>query len=312
MPKIRQIKRAFTLIELLVVIAIIAMLLGIVSVGLRQAKITAQNLRQKAVFHGIKVGLELFSKDFDGYPSSKTLPNATAANAVCGAQLLAEALVGRDNRGFDPKTGWYPPNEDPVADPFIYSSTEAQSLNRRKEPYCDLKSSGLYSIYELWKGGAGTSNIYTSALNSPGSPVITDVFTRNSVDGLDDKVGLPILYFKADGTKQFRVDQTQQTVTNPTPAQYSRWIYNFDDNLPVVKLPWLREPLTNTDGLLVHFRNPADLTKNNAQVFYEKITQTADTARNFYKPFNPNGFILISAGWDGVYGTKDDITNFAY
>jgi prepilin-type N-terminal cleavage/methylation domain-containing protein len=310
--KRENLQKAFTLIELLVVIAIIAMLLGIISVGVRQATITAKNLRQKAIFHGIEVGLELFSKDFDGYPSSKTLtsvPNSPAgADAVCGAQHLAEALVGQDNRGFDPKTKWYPPTQDPLADPYIYSSTEAQSLNRRKEQYCDIKRDSLYSIYELWKGGAGTSNIYTSALNSPDSPVITDVFTRNSVDGMDDKVGLPILYFKADSTKQFRVNQTQQTVTNPTSAQYSQWIYNFDDNLPVVTLPRLDgEPDTDFADI-----DNDGVVDNQAQVFYEKITQTADTTRNFYKPFNPNGFILISAGWDGIYGTKDDITNFAY
>jgi hypothetical protein len=28
------------------------------------------------------------------------------------------------------------------------------------------------------------------------------------------------------------------------------------------------------------------------------------------RPYNPKSFILISAGFDGIYGTKDDITNF--
>ena len=30
------------------------------------------------------------------------------------------------------------------------------------------------------------------------------------------------------------------------------------------------------------------------------------------RPHNPNTFLLMSAGWDGVFGTKDDVTNFDY
>ena len=79
-------KSGFTLIELLVVIAIIALLIGMLTVGLRQTKIIATNLRQKAILKGMSTGLELFSKDFEGYPESETL-GSTAQ--ICGAQHLS-------------------------------------------------------------------------------------------------------------------------------------------------------------------------------------------------------------------------------
>lgn len=305
----KQKRGGFTLIELLVVVAIISMLIAILSVGTRKVKIISKGLQQKSEFHAMEVGLELFSSDFNGYPESSVREDGV--DSVTGAQHLAEALLGRDNRGFDPQTGWFPKHDatfkepDPPAD--LYTDTDA-SLARRKGPYSEVKYGKVAMVLDLWTDRT-PSNIYAPLLTATlveRSPMITDVFNRN--DTVSGRAGMPILYFKADSTKRFRVDSSRQTVTNPTEAYYKDWIYNFDDNLPVLQLSWLRD--TTQNGADVHYKDPDDTSKNQAQVFYEQITQQGDASRNFYTPYNASTFILLSAGWDGVYGTKDDIVNF--
>lgn len=308
----------FTLIELLVVVAIISMLVGLLSVGLRKTKILSTGLRQKSVFHSMEIGLELFSKDFEDYPDSKVLPGYAAANQICGSQHLVEALVGRDEAGLEPRTGWYAPNDALYQSSLpssFYDSTAEESRNRRKGPYAELKYVDVFTIYELWQGNNGSSQIYDSqGATTPAlrAPVFTDTFKRITVslpNGNSVRVGMPILYFKANRSapQPFRLDAAgRTTVTNPGVADMQKWTYNFLDNAAVVDLPPLED---SSKAHYVDLQNPS---KTKAQVFYEQITQRSEPDRPFYKPFNANKYLLISAGWDGLYGTKDDITNFEY
>ena len=301
--------RAFTLIELLVVISIIAMLIAILSVGLRKVKIVATNLKQKGEFHGMDISLELFQTDFNFYPDSALIDGGS--NETCGAQRLAEAMEGRDERGFHAKSKWHPDLET-AAGLTLYDIATVDTSKERKPVYFELKHSGLYTPADLWGSGD------TGTLEGDECPVITDVFVRNrvtTVAGDTLKVGSPVLYFKADPTKRFRSDRSNNPVTATIAGkEYLNWIYNFDDNLQILQQNWLREILepTPTAGLDIHYKDPKDAAKDNAQFFYEILTQRQDTTTGFYKPYNKDTFILISAGWDGIFGTKDDLTNFNY
>lgn len=294
---------AFTLLELLVVMAIIAALVSILSVGLRTVKIKATNLRQKGEFHGMEISIELFQNDFDRYPDSSVVEENSTR--VCGAQRLAEAMEGRDERGFHPKSKWHPDLEPSPPDDLYTEDT----LKERKPVYFELKHSGFFTPGQLW-GTGNTGNLYED------SPLITDVFVRNIADdtAIDEKVGSPVLYFKADSTKRFRLDRDRQFIENPEPDDYKNWIYNFDDNIDLLGLTWLRDPGEDTDtGIPPHYPdedNDGVDDEEPDQLFYEIITQRADPDMNFYKSYNKDTFILISAGWDGLYGTKDDLTNF--
>jgi hypothetical protein len=44
-------------------------------------------------------------------------------------------------------------------------------------------------------------------------------------------------------------------------------------------------------------------------IFYNNTWNKKFTAA--VKPYNENTYILLSAGWDGLYGTRDDIFNFS-
>ncbi len=314
-------KKAFTLIELLTVVAIISMLVGLMAIGMRKATITAKNLRQKAELKAMDIGLELFAKAFDGYPFSNQIP-ANGGQVICGGQRMAEALVGRDGYGVEPQTGWYPPNDkayNPLVPADLYNASVQTSLRRRKGPFVEFKYSGVYTIQELWGGSGGTS-IYPSIPNAATdqaytrSPVITDVFNKNQIvmNNESIKVGLPVLYYRANEAKPFRIDAQRALVTNPTLQQAEKWVYNYYDNQQLVNLPVLSDPAL-PDMDFVNPDTPNNMTDaQRAQRFYEIITQTAQPDRDYYKSFNANMFILISAGYDGVYGTKDDITNFNY
>ena len=89
------------------------MLVGILTPGLQSVVRQARNLKQKSILKAMETGLELYAKDFDGYPDSFVLGDSGAAPYICGAHRMAEALVGRDGRGFEPRSKWYAPNQNP-------------------------------------------------------------------------------------------------------------------------------------------------------------------------------------------------------
>ena len=268
----KQAAGGFTLIELLVVVAIIAMLVAIFSVGSKKIRIISFGLQQKSVFHAMTVGLELFSGDFDGYPDSRL--RSAGGEAVTGAQHLAEALLGRDERGFERLTRWEPSQDNATGD--LYSNDPA-SLARRRAPYCEIKYGQVQTIHDLWGQQDG---IYDSGATPAGfqrSPVITDVFAQNDAFA-GGRVGMPILYFKADASKpRFRVDAARQPVINPGEAEYRDWVFNFDDNLPILGLPW-RDPGATWDG---HFPDPDNAGRFPAQMFTSRLPSRPIRIRGF-------------------------------
>lgn len=303
---------AFSLIELLVVIAIIAMLTGVLVPGMKAMNRAAKSLKQKSVFNGYRTGLELFSKDFDDYPDSDVLPPGGSANLICGAQHLAEAMMGIDQKGFDPKSKWYAPDHglDIYASATRGSSAAeiAASDNRRKELYVEQKDDGCYALADIYSGGSIAPVYSPSGFGQARAPVLTDIFKRKRVklttaNGVEVqvKVGSPVLYFKADTT-------TNNFKGTPPLGNYRRFVYNYEDNRAVIELG------TVLDQAVKHRydQNESEMVNGQArdgvQFFYHKIMNPGVDA--YEKAYNPKTFILMSAGPDGVFGTKDDVTNF--
>ena len=298
--------RGFTLIELLVVIGVIAMLIGIMAQGLHAVMRQAKSLKQKAILKSMDTGLELYAKDFGDYPESAMMAASNGSPPyVCGAQHLVEALVGRDGRGFEPKTKWYAPTQDPD----LYTD-DKESLYRRKGPYTELKDTGAYLLTELYD--SPTTDLYSNSnpaepLTPPRAPVFADIFRHRKIRTVDNRtryVGNPIVYYKANAASRFFGDDTEQ-------PDRRMWIYTYDDNREIFALGSVEDPTNIRHRYDPSFTDP-DTGQSGEELFYEAITNPTMATDRFKKPHNAKTFILMSAGWDGVFGTRDDVTNFNY
>lgn len=297
------------MIELLVVIAIIAMLTGLLTPGIKVVNRAAKGLKQKSVFHGYETGLELYRKDFGDYPRSKVKGNAFGSGQiVTGSQHLAEALMGRDLKGYDPDTEWCSATEDPIC-----YTDDPKSLRRRKNHYTDIKDDGAYLLEEVYGAGA-VGNIFSHDGTGRKAPVMTDIFKRKTItllNGQNIKIGTPVLYFKANTT-------TKRFMGAEPMSNHTRWIYNYEHNRDIIELGTIRDQNQKHKFDQSQTVTVPEGTFNGMEYFYQTLmnpqfhTVDSSGAPTGDRPYNPNKFILISAGWDGIFGTKDDITNFDY
>ena len=286
-------KSAFTIVELLTIMSIIVILFSLLVPSLGLARKYAKKVKQKNQFRSISIGLELFRTEEDGYPESTVL--GTAAFTT-GAHHLAEALVGRDLQGFDPVSSW-DAADDATSNPLAYATAPPAealaSLNRRKGPFLQLENIGVFQIEDLY-GNTGT--VYDG--NDPPAPVLTDVYRVKKVSISATKTlkaGAPILYYKADTASNIFKDLAYTT---------DKWIFNSEDNQDLIELGQMM------DQTQMHYFDPAytDGILNGTELFYEAITNLQ--VRNIDRPFNRDSYILLSAGFDGIYGTDDDVFNF--
>ncbi len=299
-------KTGFTIVEILTVMSIIVILITLLVPSLNMAKRYARGVRQQAQFHSIDVALDLFNAGWEGYPPSDAKDEATPPVSYCGAMKLCEALMGKDLLGFHPSsrfrrdgtidgtvaTQLYPKEVD------VGTPAYRDNLKARKGPYLQLENANAYKLKHLyWQGKVGTftGNEY----------VLCDVYNRvvlkpASDDAAGEKIkgksGMPILYYKAN---------TANTLHAATTSPLSDNIYNCLDNEELVKLgfPW-EDTRTSPHPL---YKDPILTTPDWAR-FYESTRDTKITTT--VRPYRADSYILISAGFDGEYGTPDDIFNF--
>lgn len=298
-------KRGFTIVELLTVMSVIIILMGLLLPALNMAKRYAKRVKQKNQFAGINAALEMFNVEQEGYPESSALN--VAPNITTGAHRLTEALIGRDFQGFDTLSSWDAKADE--SDTAIYGTNPtnpvevAESLDRRKGPYLELDQLGAFQIGQLYPGNATVYNGLTTS-----APVITDVYTitRVTIGSKVVKAGTPILYYKANVSSDI-------FDTSPT-ANLADNIYNPEDNDDLVQLGHIKHP-TPTDPLHKHhfdstYTDPAS-GQTGTQIFYEAITNPRIPLIGGYgRPYQQESFILVSAGFDGRFGTRDDVFNF--
>ena len=286
--KMAYAKTGFTIVELLVVMSIIVILLSLLLPSLNLVKRYARVVVQKNLFRNIDSGLQAFEIDFKEYPDSGAT-DATNAQ-YCGAMKLAEAMAGQDGLGFNPNSKFTADDGSSTAALYPrpapskpWPSWYEENLRNRRE-FLEAKDVQICYLNGLY-ASSGWANATKIAL-------LCDVFRSVTNLTTSKRMGMPILYYKADSSKLVHDVNNPDNVGN---------IYNYTDNQELLKLglPWdtgTMPPLYQASGL-------------KGQVFYEKTLDKS--ALPIERPHNKDSYILISAGWDGIYGTRDDVFNFA-
>ena len=295
-------KAGFTIVELLTVMSIIIILMGLLAPAMNTARRYATKISQKNQLHSIDVALEVFRAEFDGYPDSDE--NDAAGASYCGAMKLAEAMMGQDLLGFHPDSRFRSDGTDGGTPPVqLYTPANVTS---RIDTYLPLENAKAHKLKNMYGSGE------TGSFNGE-SFVLCDVYKRvalkpdlsDPLDKVYGRTGMPILYYRAH-TSNIVHDVTQPLMS----------IYNYLDNHKLVGLgmPWNLPPQgpmhklfhdpPGEDGIL----GTAD-DEIEGEKFYIKTRNKEITTMN--RPYRADSFILISDGFDGQYGTGDDVFNFS-
>jgi len=247
-----------------------------------QTQVYAKVIQQKAQFHSIDVGLEVFKSEFGIYPESND--NSVKEDnhdpiPYCGANKLAEAMMGQDGLGFHPDSEFQSNGMDDSGKALYAPETS----DIRKGPYIDPEIANVYRLKDIFEDVGDLDG---------NSLVICDVYEKKRHSG--KKTGMPILYYRA--RTKFSLQDSTDTNANTDD------IYNFQDNTNLLALNspednTTKHPLYDGESDLLDFENI---------IINEQIKKES----GYNRPYRADSYILMSAGPDGLYGTSDDIVNF--
>ncbi|MBA7665885.1 hypothetical protein ES703_73959 [subsurface metagenome] len=273
----RRKRTGFTLVELLAALGIIALMVGLLIPALSMVRNTAKETKQKAQFTAIELALTAFKNDYGDYPGS----DWALVGDYCGAQKLAEALVGWDLLGFHSKSDFRSNGRNDDGE-FIYDANNPIFFDQRRGPYLELATFDAFRLGNISIRNPGL--FFDTRPLAPNTFVLCDVFGEKKImlsNGKTVRAGAPILYYRAN-----------------TSAKTIREIYNAQDNDVLIQI---KRQADNKE-------QPLSRPAGQFQYFYDYIRDPKISARPW--PYKPDSYILISAGVDGIYGTSDDIRNF--
>jgi prepilin-type N-terminal cleavage/methylation domain-containing protein len=305
-------RNGFTIVELLTVMGVIAILISLLVPALALVRDFSKEIQQKAQFHSIEVGLEMYKTEFGGYPPSNDNfdlynPSKNDINDPTpygGANKLAEAMVGLDMLGFHAKSDFRSDGINiryvmSVPDPFaVYHAdiddpgfeTAEENVQARKGPYLDLENANVFEMQDLYSTLGSFRTGVTAPSKIEQSLVLCDEFIAKR--HLGKKTGMPILYYKA---RRMYTQQDSSVIGNDIDDD----IYYYPDNQNLLELG-----MADGSGMK-HVLG--DLTDDHLDfenmILNEQVTSV-------YRPYKADSYILISAGKDAMYGTPDDMFNF--
>lgn len=300
MKKITKKQKAFTVVEIVTVVTIISILVGILLPSITAVKKGVLETKEKAQIATLGLAIQAFKNESGDYPPSDWHNMNGGAQDYCGAQMLAEALLGWDLLGFHPKSSWRSDGRYPngnrlyeLANDSDYTGVAKPNIEERIGPYLDRAEVKVFQLQDY-----NFQNL--SNLEDQEGHVISDVYRYKKItDQTTQKrvvAGLPVLYYKAKPQHK-KIDEN-----NPDTES----IYDYQDNHAFIRT------ISYQDEVVDKIRDDRHKLFD-YQYFYEYIRdpKVGDiNIKRTWQPFKADSYLLISAGYDGEYGTDDDITNF--
>ena len=272
---------AFTLMELLIVIGIIVVLVGILLPTLGKARSQARVAQTQALMANLASDIDAYFLWFHAYPGPLTAASTTAStNKLSGSQNLMLGLsyaltnVNADNKVIFPLPTGAPVdptfknvNLGSITGPKDLASVKPDGSFEQLSPFFAPTTKQIFDFYP--------SNKF--AMNTFKCPVPIDAFPD----------GLPILYYR----RTVGVETAAKWKLSDGPAGYY-----FYENLEYTGIFPNGVNLIATSGVAI--------PQNTGGALFDALALT-NAASNSVGTAIRGGYVLISAGIDRAYGTKN-------
>lgn len=284
-------RRGFTMVEMLTVIGIIVVLIAILLPVIAKVRVQALVASTQAEINTLAASIEKYRADQGAYPGP--IPNSAFANGTAAGfnDSTGKPITMTENMVLGLCGGWDPPVSGTGSATYVEASvglgpmmhTTVLSKRRRYAPYIDPQP-GVMTPPMTWSQGTGKTGISDS--NVPEfMDRMPDPDRNNAL-----LVGNPIVYIRANVGNPGIVSTDNSTQYNVTMLS-----------------PYFPYTNTTTPGKGISTTDyPSPTGNSSAAAGYQAYFAHPTIAG---APRAKDAYLLISAGPDDVYGTKDDIFN---